>query len=452
MSDSESSSSSEASSSAEDIDNRGPSTGNAEGEDTSNLEPYRLATVAEASNEDLMTSGMSLMSDRSDVSMYRAGVEALVKEACPDELDNIDEMMIEYEGREEVLIGKLSIMLAAKNRSSSDFGESQPTMDASDRSGEDRGDSFSSSSTASNGRVNEKRGNSLEKDDEEEGDGGANDAGSASAVVAAAAFAAATPRRNSIDSSSVGSSDWSTSDGLSSVDASNETSESSLNETPASTLAAIGAASAITSKIGVKEEQSDSGKMFAPVGDAAAHSRDDGSISSKSDVDDQPVVTREDLDAAIQAGDWSAVSNTARLLANADPSATDLDNMSSSFKSQDSSLSGLSHGDVDRASEFSKLVEEGDWEGIMAAAAQFEGASDSESFASRRSMMSDSSVDSEFEPKTANDNTDKSKLRAEVESLVRTVVPDEIGKWIRVFGSQCIALYLYLYSRPFSFV
>jgi hypothetical protein len=53
---------------------------NAEGEDTSNLEPYRLATVAEASNEDLMTSGMSLMSDRSDVSMYRAGVEALVKE------------------------------------------------------------------------------------------------------------------------------------------------------------------------------------------------------------------------------------------------------------------------------------------------------------------------------------------------------------------------------------
>ncbi len=154
----------------------------------------------------------------------------------------------------------------------------------------------------------------------------------------------------------------------------------------------------------------------------------------------------------LSAGDWSAVSNTARLLANADPSATDLDNMSSSFKSQDSSLSGLSHGDVDRASEFSKLVEEGDWEGIMAAAAQFEGASDSESFASRRSMMSDSSVDSEFEPKTANDNTDKSKLRAEVESLVRTVVPDEIGKWIRVFGSQCIALYLYLYSRPFSFV
>lgn len=168
-------------------------------------------------------------------------------------------MMIEYEGREEVLIGKLSIMLAAKNRSSSDFGESQPTMDASDRSGEDRGDSFSSSSTASNGRVIEKRGNSLEKYDEEEGDGGANDAGSASAVVAAAAFAAAAPRRNSIDSSSVGSSDWSTSDGLSSVDASHETSESSLNETPASTLAAIGAASAITSKIGVKEEQSDSG-------------------------------------------------------------------------------------------------------------------------------------------------------------------------------------------------
>ena len=55
-------------------------------------------------------------------------------------------------------------------------------------------------------------------------------------------------------------------------------------------------------------------KMFAPVGDAAAHSRDDGSISSKSDVDDQPVVTREDLDAAIQGESKVGRSTNDRVL------------------------------------------------------------------------------------------------------------------------------------------
>ena len=35
--------------------------------------------------------------------------------ACPGKVDRIDEMMIKYSGCEEVLIGHLSTMLAAKN-------------------------------------------------------------------------------------------------------------------------------------------------------------------------------------------------------------------------------------------------------------------------------------------------------------------------------------------------
>merc|ERR1719221_123385 len=58
------------------------------------------------------------MSASSDKSVYRAGVEALVKEACPERVDEIDDMMVEFDGREEILIGQLSTMLAQKHRES----------------------------------------------------------------------------------------------------------------------------------------------------------------------------------------------------------------------------------------------------------------------------------------------------------------------------------------------
>jgi len=83
------------------------------------LEYARLHTLEEVSEENLGASEYSMRSgkpDRSDKSVYRAGVEALVKEACPEKYDMIDDMMAEYEGREEVLIGHLSTMLAHKNR------------------------------------------------------------------------------------------------------------------------------------------------------------------------------------------------------------------------------------------------------------------------------------------------------------------------------------------------
>ena len=77
-------------------------------------------------------------------------------------------------------------------------------------------------------------------------------------------------------SSSEGSSEWSTDEGLSSVDASLETEESVVNTTP-SMLAAIGVASSITKQVGVD---------------------DVGSFSSRSDKNDH--ATKQDLSEAIQ--------------------------------------------------------------------------------------------------------------------------------------------------------
>jgi len=90
-----------------------------------------------------------------------------------------------------------------------------------------------------------------------------------------------------------------------------------------------------------------------------------------------------------------------------------------------SEMSGSTLGQVslERASEFSKLVEAGDWEGVMRAAAQYEGASDTSSLHdSRRSMLDDMSSGN-LDGGSPREDTD---VRTEVETLVRQVVPDEI--------------------------
>lgn len=87
--------------------------------------------------------------------------------------------------------------------------------------------------------------------------------------------------------------------------------------------------------------------------------------------------------------------------------------------------STLGQQSLERASEFAKLVEEGDWEGVMRAAAQYEGASDTSSlYDSRKSLLDDMSAgDNRGSPKSQEENSD---IRSEVEALVRQVVPDEI--------------------------
>ncbi len=140
----------------------------------------------------------------------------------------------------------------------------------------------------------------------------------------------------------------------------------------------------------------------------------------------QGPVTREDLNAAIEAGDWAVVGATAALLADSTGGIMDL------------SISGSEYGDLslhtretmseisetdDRAKELDRLVETGDWEGVVMAAAHFEGSldgqdSNSEVYSSKNAIQTRAK--------------EKAEIRSEVVRLVRRVVPDEIGEFFLI--------------------
>ena len=167
-----------------------------------------------------------------------------------------------------------------------------------------------------------------------------------------------------------------------------------------------------------------------------------------------PTVSRNDLDAAIQAGDWAAVGATAALLANA---ASDTNSVSTkSYSSKKSSTSSAtktnsvaSSVDAARAAELDQLVDAGDWEGVVLAASKFDVASDkgshdgegNKSFNSEdiQSNLSTSTRGaSGYTPaslsrsgasatsETWSRTKKRDEIRNEVEELVRRVVPDEI--------------------------
>mmetsp|Transcript_32120 Transcript_32120/g.39409 ORF Transcript_32120/g.39409 Transcript_32120/m.39409 type:complete len:634 (-) Transcript_32120:4-1905(-) len=154
-----------------------------------------------------------------------------------------------------------------------------------------------------------------------------------------------------------------------------------------------------------------------------------------------PTVSRADLDSAIEAGDWAAVGATAALLATAS------DSLSSSTTPSRSTRSSLSELDAARAAELDHLVDNGDWEGVVLAAAKFERSGEADEFSK--------SLSSEGQTNSASDNFHSAgsstgtgsttyysesksvhtspstelnidEIRAEVEALVRRVVPDEI--------------------------
>mgnify|MGYP000249112105 CR=1 FL=1 len=338
---------------------------------------------SEVSEENLSQSGWSFASggsdgDRSDRSVYRAGIEALVKEgkqiliarpvravfgnvltfnffafdapACPEEIDNIDNMMIEYEGREEVLIGHLSTMLAAKNRGNTSTSSSSGADDSPSKQ------SLSSSFEGSPQKSPSSK------------DG------------------------NSSASSSTGSSGWSSDAGLSSIDASSLTTDNTDGQQSGMIpeLAAIGNASAQVPG----SPYSSSKPTFVPVDD---------------DDRGTPAPTRKDLDDAIQAGNWKSVGATAALLSKT-PHKSDDDFNASNF-------SVTSH-EKHQMNELEQLVEAGNWDAVMAAATRYENASDHGSF-DRSYMDSQHSGDMTNKPSPE-------EMRAEIEELVMTVVPDEL--------------------------
>ena len=136
-------------------------------------------------------------------------------------------------------------------------------------------------------------------------------------------------------------------------------------------------------------------------------------------------VTRADLDMAIEAGDWAAVGATAALLA----AASDTNSFSSrSITAGGTSTrdgSTVSSHDAARAAELDHLVDAGDWEGVVLAAARFEAASTVNSdSASRQSQSKESnSLGTDASPVKTRKNEE---WRAEVEDLVQKVVPEEI--------------------------
>jgi hypothetical protein len=218
-------------------------------------------------------------------------------------------------------------------------------------------------------------------------------------------------------SSTSGSADWSSDDGFSSVDASTVTSETQVTKSAAH--AANG-----TSFEEVSGSFDTSEPRFVPSGRSSSSARND--IIDKEDIFTSPSkggATGDDLDEAIQAGDWKAVGTTAALIANANAHERD---DAESFGVSQVSFSTHEQNQVD---EFEQLVEQGDWMAVMAAASRFENASDLGSLNElRRGSMDESLTSHEDTLSEAEEFDSPDKLRAEIEELVRVVVPDELGK------------------------
>jgi len=209
-------------------------------------------------------------------------------------------------------------------------------------------------------------------------------------------------------SSNAGSSGWSSSAGVSSLNTGSIDSMDIVDKDgfPVSRLATIGAQSAMV---------------------ASRSSEDD-----PGDIPDVPNISREDLDSAIEHGDWAAVGATAALLA----AASDSQSYSSRSRRTDTSMSrasSVSSLDAARAAELDHLVDAGDWEGVVVAAAKFEACEETSTGSSKSSRGTNTAggssgfgSPSESLSETPSKATKRDEIRSEVESLVRRVVPEEI--------------------------
>lgn len=249
----------------------------------------------------------------------------------------------------------------------------------------------------------------------------------------------------SVDSSNAGSSGWSSSAGLSSLNTGlSVDSDIPDHQMFNSSLAAISAASNILHK----PTEANASTIF-PI-----RTEDDLSESSArtppgNKRSASPATSRMQLESAIDAGDWAAVGATAAILANDARSINSGDSSVSSTVSKLSSgasTSGISNHlsvvssssrDKFRAAELDRLVDAGDWEGVVLTAARFEAEKDdkTDGSASNSSRKADRSLGnlSNNSPSVSTNISDslsanlkRAELRAEVESLVRRVVPDEI--------------------------
>mmetsp|Transcript_3447 Transcript_3447/g.6508 ORF Transcript_3447/g.6508 Transcript_3447/m.6508 type:complete len:982 (-) Transcript_3447:711-3656(-) len=252
--------------------------------------------------------------------------------------------------------------------------------------------------------------------------------------------------RMSVDGSEsdMGSSGWSSSAGLSSL---NTGASVDSTEILVSSLAAIGAASRVHKKYSKDSTNDD---VYPIPGQEESSQSDSSDFQSLSDDvvmtpghQQRLAVTRKDLEQQIEKGDWAAVGATAAILASESRSSAGSissglgSEFSGSSSAMSSTLSGTSR-DRARAAELDRLVEAGDWEGVVLTAAKFEAESDkddkTEGSASGKNSFK-SAADRSFANLSANspsvstnvsDSLKRAEIRAEVEALVHRVVPDEI--------------------------
>jgi hypothetical protein len=189
------------------------------------------------------------------------------------------------------------------------------------------------------------------------------------------------------DASSAGESGWSSNQDGSSVD-------NSLDSIPPIALASAGVAivaagmhneesvdetsslvaSPIRNRSAEQEQTSTASQSLSPINSLSpAHSQGSAfrpsPAHSYAGTEDSIHSTYSELDDAIQKGDWAAVGVTAALLAS--QAYVDDDTYGSS-KQSGSVLRKQKSLNPERAAELDLLVEAGDWEGVVAAAAKFD--------------------------------------------------------------------------------
>ncbi len=182
---------------------------------------------------------------------------------------------------------------------------------------------------------------------------------------------------------------------------------------------------------------------------AVGKSSDKKEEESKASTSSTPNSTMDDLENAIESGNWGQVGALAAVLASQGTSLPRKKSSRSaaglSTTSYDSSAASSSRGsqsnniDQARAAEIDKLVEAGDWQGVVLAAARFEADQtfDGESVSASASQSSRytgsgasamtprSMATGDMSASNVSNQRGQEEIRAEVEALVRRVVPEE---------------------------
>jgi len=167
-------------------------------------------------------------------------------------------------------------------------------------------------------------------------------------------------------------------------------------------------------------------------GVAAMSARSDNFGDNINSTNSGTMVTKKDLDVAIDAQDWAAVGATAALLAHQKQDDDDDDNVTDSTPSQSGTnqsrkRSGLTPTERARAQEMDHLVDTGDWEAVVLTAAKYESAQpvDDDS-TSNLNHINDASISMGGSSSVfTSEKKRRVEIRQEVAELVHRVVPDE---------------------------